>query len=150
MYARLRRAGLPLLLFCGACVSSQANPRHRVDMSVLTQEDLQDHQYENVLEAVQTLRSNWLNDRGPDSFASPSHIWVYIDNTKVGDIQSLAGISTRYISSIRKVNGIDATARWGVGHSAGVIAVMTWPPQDASLPPSLPADSTTSTAHNPN
>lgn len=142
MYARLRRLGLPLLLLCGGCASSQANARHRVDMSVLTQDDLVDHQYENVLEAVQTLRSNWLNDRGPDSFASPSHIWVYIDNTKVGDIQSLASISTRYISSIRKVNGIDATARWGIGHSAGVISVMTWPPQDDSLPPTAPADST--------
>jgi hypothetical protein len=152
MYTRLRRFGLPLLLLCGACVSSRANARHRVDMSVLTQNDLEDHQYENVLEAVQTLRSNWLNERGPDSFAAPSHIWVYIDNTKVGGVQSLAQISTRYVSSIRKVNGIDATARWGIGHSAGVIAVMTWPPQDASLPPTTPApaDSTASTAHHLN
>jgi len=152
MYTRLRRLGLPLLLLCGACVSSRANPRHRVDMSVLTQDDLVDHQYENVLEAVQTLRSNWLNERGPDSFASPSHIWVYIDNTKVGGVQSLASISTRYISSIRKVNGIDATARWGIGHSAGVIAVMTWPPQDASLPATTaaPPDSTASTPHHIN
>src|SRR5690349_18628318 len=149
MYARLRRLGLPLLLLCGACVSSRANPRHRVDMSVLTQNDLEDHQYENVLEAVQTLRSNWLNERGPDSFASPSHIWVYIDNTRVGGVQSLATISTRYVSSIRKVNGIDATARWGIGHSAGVISVMTWPPQDASLPPTSPAPAD-STAHHLN
>jgi hypothetical protein len=119
-------------------------------MSVLTQDDLVDHQYENVLEAVQTLRANWLNDRGPDSFASPSHIWVYIDNTKVGDVQSLAAISTRYVSSIRKVNGIDATARWGIGHSAGVIAVMTWPPQDASLPAATPAPADSTTAHHIN
>ena len=82
-----------------------------------------------------------LNERGPDSFASPSHIWVYIDNTKVGDVQSLAAISTRYVSSVRKVNGIDATARWGIGHSAGVISVMTWPPQDGALP-AAPTDST--------
>jgi hypothetical protein len=141
MYTRLRRLGLPLLLLCGACASSRANTRHRVDMSVLTQDDLVDHQYQSVLEAVETLRSNWLNERGPDSFASPSHIWVYIDNTKVGDVQSLAAISTRYVSSVRKVNGIDATARWGIGHSAGVISVMTWPPQDDSLPPT-PSDST--------
>ena len=146
MYTRLRRLGLPLLLFCGACASSRANARHRVDMSVLTQDDLEDHQYENVLEAVQTLRSNWLNERGPDSFASPSHIWVYVDNTRVGGIQSLAQISTRYVSSVRKVNGIDATARWGIGHSAGVISVMTWPPQDDSLPPTPPAPAD-STAH---
>src|SRR6476661_9079288 len=151
MYTRLRRLGVPLLLLCGACASSQANARHRVDMSVLTQDDLVDHQYQSVLEAVQTLRSNWLNERGPDSFASPSHIWVYIDNTKVGDVQSLASISTRYISSIRKVNGIDATARWGIGHSAGVISVMTWPPQDDRLPPTLPAPAdSTSVARHPN
>ena len=150
MDTRLGRLGLPLLLLCGACASSQANPRHRVDMSVLTQDDLVDHQYENVLEAVQTLRSNWLNDRGPDSFASPSHIWVYVDNTKVGDIQSLAAISTRYVSSVRKVNGIDATARWGIGHSAGVIAVMTWPPQDASLPGVTPPPADSTTAHHIN
>ena len=47
MYARLRRLGLPLLLLCGACASSQANARHRVDMSVLTQDDLVDHQYQS-------------------------------------------------------------------------------------------------------
>jgi hypothetical protein len=149
MYIRLGRLGLPLLLFCGACASSRANAKHRVDMSVLTQNDLDEHRYENVLEAIQTLRANWLNDRGPDSFASPSHIWVYIDNTRVGDVQSLAQISTRYVASVRKVNGIDATARWGVGHSAGVISVMTWPPQDDQLPPSPPAPGD-STAHLPN
>ena len=115
-------------------------------MSVLTQNDLEDHRYETVLDAVQTLRSNWLNERGPDSFASPSHIWVYVDNTRVGGIQSLAQISTRYVSSVRKVSGIDATARWGIGHSAGVISVMTWPPQDDSLPPTPPAPAD-STAH---
>src|SRR3954466_14604279 len=144
MYTRLRRLGLPLLLLCGACASSQANARHRVDMSVLTQDALVDHQYQNVLEAVQTLRSNWLNERGPDSFTSPSHIWVYIDNTRVGGVQSLAQISTRYVTSVRKVNGVDATARWGIGHSAGVIAVMTWPAQDppAAVAPPPPDDST--------
>lgn len=145
MHARLRLLGLPLLLVCGACASSHASSRRHVDMSVLTQDDLVDHRYENVLEAVQTLRSNWLNDRGPDSFASPSHIWVYVDNTRVGDVQSLSQISTRYVASVRKVNGIDATARWGIGHSAGVISVMTWPPQDDSLAPAPPP--TDSTAH---
>jgi hypothetical protein len=144
MYARLRVLGLPLLLLCGACASSRARPNRHVDMTVLTQDDLDDHRYETVLDAVQTLRSNWLNERGPDSFASPSHIWVYIDNTRVGGVQSLAQISTRYVTSVRKVNGVDATARWGIGHSAGVISVMTWPSQDppAAVAPPPPDDST--------
>jgi hypothetical protein len=144
MNRRLRVLGLPLLLVCGACASSRTTGSRRVDMSVLTQDDLDDHRYETVLEAVQTLRANWLNERGPDSFAAPSHIWVYIDDTRVGGVQSLAQLSTRYVTSVRKVNGIDATARWGIGHSAGVISVKTWPSQDppAAVAPQPPNDST--------
>jgi hypothetical protein len=57
-------------------------------------------------------------------------------------VQTLAQLSTRNISRVQKLNGVDATARWGIGHSAGVIAVMTWPPQDdpSVPPPAPPAD----------
>jgi hypothetical protein len=63
-------------------------------------------------------------------------------------VQSLAQISTRYVTSVRKVNGVDATARWGIGHSAGVIAVMTWPSQDPPAAVAPPPDD--STAHHLN
>ena len=144
MHARLGQLAVPLLLSSVACAGMRPTARSHVDLSVITQEQLEERHYENVLEAVQTLRANWLNDRGPDSFIAPSHIWVYLDNTRMGDVKSLAQISTRYVSSVRKVNGIDATARWGIGHSARVIAVMSWPPQEDSglLGPSPRADST--------
>ncbi|MFL5620339.1 MAG: hypothetical protein ACJ79A_18340 [Gemmatimonadaceae bacterium] len=130
MRAHLRQLALAILAGCLACAGAAGGRRARVDPSVLTQEQLAERHYENLLEAVQMLRSNWLNDRGPDSFTAPSHIWVYLDNTRMGGVQSLAQISTRYVSSVRKLNGIDATARWGIGHGAGVIAVMSWPPQE--------------------
>lgn len=149
MHARLRQLAFTLSLSTVACAGTRSPARPHVDLSVLTQEQLEARQYDNVLEAVQSLRANWLNERGPDSFVTPSRIWVYLDNTRMGDVRSLAQIPTRYVSSVRKLNGIDATARWGVGHSAGVIAVMTWPREEdpGLLGPSPPVDSA---AHGPN
>jgi hypothetical protein len=143
MSASSRLVAFAALLVSGACGASRTTARSHVDQSVLTQEQLEERHFENLLEAVQTLRANWLNDRGPDSFVAPSHIWVYVDNTRFGGVQTLAQLGTRNISLVRKLNGVDATARWGIGHSAGVIAVMTWPPQnDPSVGvPRPPADS---------
>jgi hypothetical protein len=123
-----------ILIGCMGCAGASTGARPRFDFSVLTHEQLDERNYQNVLEAVQTLRANWLNERGPDSFASPSRIWVYLDNTRMGGVQSLAQIPTRSISSVRRVSGIDATARWGIGHSAGVISVMTWDPHEEPEP----------------
>ena len=130
MRVRSRQVVVSILVCCMGCAGGSTGARSRVDFSVLTQEQLDERNYQNVLEAVQTLRANWLNERGPDSFATPSRIWVYLDDTRMGGVQSLAQISTRNVSSVRKMNGIDATARWGIGHSAGVIAVLTWEPHD--------------------
>ena len=130
MHPPLRHLSVAALAVGMACAGAGGGASARIDRSVITQEQLGEQHYENLLEAVQMLRANWLHDRGPDSFVEPSRIWVYLDNTRLGGVQSLAQISTRYVSSVRKLNGIDATARWGIGHGAGVIAVMTWPPQE--------------------
>ena len=127
MHASLRRIAVMALAGSTACASASTGKRTHVDHSVLTQEQLEERNFHNVLEAVQALRSNWLNERGPDSFISPSRVWVYLDNTRMGGVQTLSQISTQHVSSVRKLNGIEATTRWGLGHGAGVIAVATWP-----------------------
>jgi hypothetical protein len=127
MHAPLRRLAVTALAGTVACAGASAGKRTRVDHSVLTQAQLEERNFHNVLEAVQALRSNWLNERGPDSFISPSRVWVYLDNTRMGGVQTLSQISTQHVSSVRKLSGIEATTRWGLGHAAGVIAVATWP-----------------------
>ena len=134
MRVRSRQVVVSMVIGCIGCAGASTGARSRFDSSVLTHEQLDERNYQNVLEAVQTLRANWLNERGPDSFATPSRIWVYLDNTRLGGVQALSQLPTRSISSVRKVNGIDATARWGIGHSAGVISVMTWDPREDSDP----------------
>jgi hypothetical protein len=51
---------------------------------------------------------------------------VYVDDQKFGGVESLSSLTTQGISSVTRLNGIDATARFGLGHSAGVISVKTW------------------------
>jgi len=123
-----RRLAFLVLSFISACVSTprSSGAAHR-DLSAITEEQLAAKQYQNLYEAVQALRSNWLSTRGTDSFQSPSRIWVYVDDSRVGGVEALSSIPTQGVSSVTHLNGIDATARWGLGHAAGVIAVHTWP-----------------------
>src|SRR4051794_6742308 len=126
---RLERCFVLLALsIASACVSTpRSASSSRPDLSAITEEQLAEKHYQNLYEAVQALRSNWLSTRGTDSFRSPSQVWVYVDNSRYGGVEALAGISTQGVTSVTHLNGIDATARWGLGHAAGVIAVHTWP-----------------------
>jgi hypothetical protein len=50
---------------------------------------------------------------------------VFLDNTRLGDLEQLRTIPTTIILSIHLVSATDATTRWGTGYSAGVIEVRT-------------------------
>jgi hypothetical protein len=78
-------------------------------------------------DAVEALRSNWLQPRGPDSFTAPSEVRVYLDNTLLGGVTTLRDITVSTVSFIKYYDGITATGRWGLGHGAGVIFVSQHP-----------------------
>ncbi len=111
---------------CAAGSSSRA-PAQRVDLTVITQEQLREHQFRNAFEAVATLRSNWLQTRGTDSFTNPTQVVVYYDDVRLGGIETLRNLGTASIAYIRYYDGLAATARWGIGHGQGVIYVSTFP-----------------------
>jgi len=75
--------------------------------------------------AIEALRSNWLRERGPDSFSTPGHVQVYLDDSRVGGVETLRMLSLANVLFIRHVNGVDAAARWGLDHGQGVILVST-------------------------
>jgi hypothetical protein len=99
----------------------------RKSRHVITRAELMDNKFQSAHEAVASLRSNWLHTRGTDSFRTPSKVWVYLDNIKLGGVETLTSIAVGTVSYIEHFNGIDATTWWGVGHSAGVIYVSTHP-----------------------
>ena len=121
------RLPLSLLLLLGACATAggTAAPQGRSDLIV--EEQIRGNSYATVYDAVVALRPNWLRTRGADSFNSPSQVQVYVDNVRVGGIQNLQQISSVSAYYVQWYDGIEASARWGLGHGAGVIFVSTAP-----------------------
>jgi hypothetical protein len=95
------------------------------DHDVITIEQIRERRFQTAYDAVEALHGNWLLTRGTDSFRTPSEVVVYEDGTKLGGIAVLKDIVPGQVEYIRHFDGIAATARWGVGHSQGVIFVST-------------------------
>jgi hypothetical protein len=124
------RLTLALTLVLGACASAGVAPRQgRSDLIV--EEQIRGQSYATVYDAVQALRPNWLRTRGPDSFNSSTQIQVYVDNMRVGGIANLQQIAAVSAYYVQWYDGLEASARWGLGHGAGAIYVSTSPMQSS-------------------
>lgn len=95
--------------------------------SVIGPAEFLDLSADNAYDIVRRLRPEWLNNRPPNLFGQigPQTVPVYLDDFRYGEIESLRGIHVQTISFIRFVSPSTATARWGTGHVAGVIQVIT-------------------------
>lgn len=129
-----------LLALAAACAPPKPTTTDvapRSDRNVLTAEQIQSQTFQNAYEVVEALRTNWLRPRGTDSFQSPSVVIVYLDNVKLGGVETLRGLQLSNIQSIRHYDASSANARWGLGHASGAIQVLTVggganPPPDAA------------------
>ena len=105
--------------------SSKVAPAARRD--VLTQEDLLNRGFTTALDAIQSLRSYWLETHGTNSFYTPTTVKVYLDDVQLGGVDQLSSVAISQVIYIRHYDGISATARWGVDHGAGAIYISTHP-----------------------
>jgi hypothetical protein len=96
-----------------------------LDAEQLTQEEMLKEHFTNVYDAVAALRSAWLTVRGTDSFTQPSQVWVYFDGNRLGGVDEMRSVVVSSVASVRHYNGVDATMRWGVGHNAGAIQILS-------------------------
>jgi hypothetical protein len=116
---------LIVVLSCVACAGRQKSSRTNTNQNVLTGEQLIEAHFQNPRDALEALRPNWLKPRGPDSVNTPSEVVVYFDNIRLGGVETLRTIDLHNVRYIQHFDGLAATARYGVGHSAGVILVAT-------------------------
>lgn len=124
---RLRPVLAAILLVGSACGRPTGETAVKPDRAVITREQLIAAHFTSVYDAVQGLRSNWLQTRGADSFSMPTEVKVYLDNTLLGGVETLRAIAPASVSYVRYYDGIAATTRWGLGHGAGAIYVSTLP-----------------------
>jgi hypothetical protein len=118
-------AAAMLLACAGGNATGRAAAAPAVDQTLITRADLDKVNAPNLYDAIMNLRGNWLRPRAADSFDRPSVIQVYQDNQRIGGVSELRQIVPRDVASVRFYDGIQATARWGMDHSAGAIFVVT-------------------------
>ena len=125
--------------------------RLKPNANLITHEQLESRTFPNAYAAIEALRGNWLRPRNlnppagtvynapagsPGSAANAASsnlpreqtgIKVYIDGVRAGGLEALKAIPTVTVYTMRRINGTEAQARFGVGHSDGVIFVATGP-----------------------
>src|SRR5581483_284682 len=102
-----------------ACRSSAPNASPDAppapNRELITADQMADHRFNSVFDAVASLRSNWMTKRGADSFqertvtdqfgnkvkVAGSAVRVYLDNVLLGDTASLRQIPTTNIVYIK-------------------------------------------------
>jgi hypothetical protein len=127
----LRRMLALGLALAAACASSgTAAPRKTTTnrATVLTQDEIERANIPNLYDLVSSLRPRWLQTRGVDSFQKPSEIQVYLGQTRMqGGVSALKDIASLGVTRVEFVDGITASARWGLDHGAGAIVVSMSP-----------------------
>ena len=116
-----------VFLLLTACAARTPAASHvPPDRGIITQQEITEHKFETLYDAIQALRPNWLQTRGTNSLTqNPTSVQVYLDNTRLGGVETLSTINLSSVVYIRHYDGVEATARWGLDHGAGVIFVST-------------------------
>jgi hypothetical protein len=109
------------------CASSGGSSSQTVggDQSLLTGAELDQQDWRNCYEAVETLRPFWLIKRGARDLGDAGQIWVYEGNVRLGGIEALRGINASNVAVMHFLSSSTANQRWGAGHEHGVILVET-------------------------
>lgn len=114
-----------LALSCISCSSTPSSRTKSADTRILTSAEIQHAGYSDAYTTIQSLRPLWLRPRGTTSFRGGSAVKVYLDDSLLGGPEYLKQIAVSSISSIRFVDGLDASNRWGLDHGMGAIVVLT-------------------------
>ncbi|HEX9164787.1 MAG TPA: hypothetical protein VF862_02680 [Gemmatimonadales bacterium] len=131
----------------------QKKPRKNPD--VITHEELQTLTgVQTAYDAVKRLRPNFFNVRssqtrqaGPEKFnpgtlsstpenpnfktSSAPPMQLYVNGSRMGGVDFLRGLPFTALWEVRKLNGTDASLRFGADHESGAILVTTGTPPAA-------------------
>ena len=117
---------LPLLaLTLGCAASGNKSSQPPRDRSVLTTEEIGRTGSHDAYSAVQALRPQWLTKRGTSTINMRETIKVYLDGNLMGGPEYLRQITLSSVGSIRHLDGLEATQRYGLDHGQGAILVFT-------------------------
>jgi hypothetical protein len=116
-----------LLVAIAACSAGSGNKSSAAprDRNTLTAADIEKTGALDAFAAVQALRPNWLTKRGTTSFRAVEYIKIYLDGNLMGGPDQLRQITTNSVETIRYMDGLEATQRYGLDHGQGAVLVFT-------------------------
>jgi len=115
-------AGL-LLSACGMPAAGRASPSAQ---NVLSSEQMVAVSAPTAYDAVQRLRPEWLSTRGPSAITNldPDVASVYLGGNHIGGPDALRNLRPDDVKELRYYEAGEASVRFGMGHSRGVIDVV--------------------------
>lgn len=115
----------------GSAAGTSPISANRSNPDVITADELAKSTGHNALEIIRELRPRFLQSRGataPGAGAysrQPLDPVVYVDERRLATFAELSQILMSQIREIRHFNSSEATAKWGTGHSAGAILILS-------------------------
>jgi type IV pilus biogenesis protein CpaD/CtpE len=97
----------------------------RSDRNVITADEIEQSGAVTAQQAVERLRPHMLQVRSGASVMSGNRdeLQIYVDNIRMGGREILASLQAHEIREIRYMSAVDATNRYGTGHSHGAILI---------------------------
>src|SRR5262245_53578380 len=121
----------PLLLLaalgCASASASKSSDQPREDRNRITAAQLEKITANNAYDAVRLLHPEWMEVRGINSTSNPVPVTaaVFIDGSRMGDLESLRNVQLNGISEIKYLTAAEASNRYGMGLARGAIEVIT-------------------------
>jgi hypothetical protein len=117
-------AGVVVLAGCTSA-AGRRNLASRSERDVLTREQLAATNSDNLYDAIDKLRPDWLTSRGPVSATDPTPTQpsVFMNGQMLGRLDALRELRLLDVTQVRYWSAGQASARFGMGHPRGVIEV---------------------------
>jgi hypothetical protein len=122
---------------CASSPSGGGGNEGRIQLDVLSGDEVRATGAGNLWDALRQLRPLWLRARGaatslidspevrlvPGAVRFSDEPIVYVQGIRHGPIRSLQNMNIDRVRRVEYLDGRDATTRFGTGHGAGVIMV---------------------------
>src|SRR5258705_4977531 len=117
---------LALVLSLG-CHHQPAGVRGSASRNIITQEEIEAADANNVYDVIARLRGSYLIDRGRTSIKTNQHsrAIVFMNDIEYGIPETMRNISPGRIAEIRYYSGTDAVDRYGAQYGGGVILLIS-------------------------
>ena len=95
------------------------------DRNALTEDEIAQRHDANAYELVRALRPGWLRGSRGASGMNPDPVTVFRDGMPMGSLDALRDLPLESVKEMHFYDAMEATQRWGTGHTAGAIVVTT-------------------------